>query len=392
MLRRTNRRALGYTPVNPDTSPMVQYSNYHWHYNFPQGMEAVRRVNRFKEAPFTPLKKNSHKYQGVWVDLDMATAYRVALAPQLEKLALGRQVPSTPLAEAVADFEKYAPLLQESNVKEAWIAKIAQLGGLQRSSEGIQQLWKQHLESQYTAPTSVPSLPVVLGTLLSFAASGNAEWKPFFQRCLRGGWNLTPHFPVNLWNQLLQASGKLGDELGVVLLLEEMLDVHADIEHLGGMDLLWALNAIEGQESYNYVKKYLFNFSEGKAKQLAMAYKTMRTKSEEIGLKDNDKMFYHVLWHNSIRQPQSFSPRQQYFDYTPSAALNVAHNANAKIDTVVKDKIERWKAEGLLPADYEHTDKVYDKSAAYKNVIRQEKWKKWPKIVKDARHGYTGDP
>ncbi|CUI15127.1 Hypothetical protein, putative [Bodo saltans] len=374
---------------------MIQYSNYHWHYNFPQGMEAPRRVNRFKEAPFTRLKTNTHRYQGVWVDLEMATAYRVALAPQLEKLALGRQVPSTPLAEAVADFEKYAPLLEESKVKEAWIAKVAQLGGLQRSSEGVQQLWNQHLEGQYgvtAAAAASPSLPVVLGVLFSYAASGNAEWKPFFQRCLKSGWNMTPHFPVSLWNELLQASGMLGDELGVILLLEEMLDVHADIEHLDSMCFLKALNAVEGQESYNYVKKYLFHVSEAKAKQLSRAYTTLRKQSESIGLKDNDKMFYHVLWHNSIRQPQSFSPRQQYFDYTPSANLNVAHNSNAKIETILKDKIERWKAEGVVPADYEHTDKVYDKSAAYKNIIRKEKWKKWPKIVKDARHGYTGDP
>lgn len=384
-------RAVGYTPINPDTSPMLAYSNYHWHYNFPQGMEAPRRVNRSKEVPFIPQISNVNKYKGVWVDLEIPVAYRVALGPQLEKLALGRVVPKTPIAEAVADFEKFAPLIEEG-VREAWLAKVAQLGGFQRSSESVHQLWKAHLESKYTTSRPTPSVPLIIGMLFSYAASGSIEWKGFFQRCLKAEWNATPQFPVSLWNELLMNCGKLGDEGGTIMLLEEMLDVHADIEHLEAASLLWGLNAVHGNESYNFVKKYLFHFSERKAEHLAKKYSLLRAQSEENGLKDNDQMFYHVLWHNSIRQPRQFSPRQLYFDYVPSTLAKTSHNANAKIDTVVKDKIEKWKQEGLLPEDYEHTDKVYDKSAAFKNVQRQEKWKKWPKIVKSEKHGYSGDP
>jgi len=409
-MRRTVLRRLGYTPINPDTSPMLQYSNYHWHYNFLQGMEFPRATNRSMDVPFSSPRKNVNLYRhGVWIELDMPAAYRIALEPQLSKLAIGRTIPRTEASEAAADFKKLSPLIAETHVQEAWLAKVVQLTAFQQKADIAKELWASSgCEDRYTvlkeaAPSSgsstvAPTEALVFAMLFSLARSMSPEWKLFFTRCLKNGWNMTPRFPTALWSELLRVAGALDDQAGVMVLLEEMLDVHGDLEHLSNESVVYALNSVTGASEYNYVKKYLFHFSERKTERLSKHYGRLRTLSAEEGdsapkppLKDNDNMFYHVTWHVSIRQPRKFSPRQLFFDYQPAAMARTGHNPNAKIDAVVKDKVAQWKQQGLLPEDYEFTDQVYDKSAAFKNVMRQEKWKKWPKMLKDKRFGYFGD-
>ena len=90
MFRRRSPLLIGYTPVNPDTSPMISYSNYHWNYTLPQGMEAPVTVNRTMTAPHTSGHRNVNLYRGVWIALDMHPAFRVALDPYLKKLPLTR--------------------------------------------------------------------------------------------------------------------------------------------------------------------------------------------------------------------------------------------------------------------------------------------------------------
>lgn len=391
MLRRTCRRNIGYTPVNPDTSPMLQYNNYHWHYNFSQNMEAPSNVNRRMAAPFSSVQVNVNKFRGVWVDFNMAPAFRIALAPQLDKLPLGRKIPNTDPSEAIADFEAVSPLVGDVGVKDAWLAKVIQLCGFHKKADGAVALFAKHCEARLAAGET-PHLPLIIAMLFCLSSSNHANWKPLFERCLKSGWNVTPHFPTKLWDTLLMGAGQSGDQQGVRLLLEEMLDVQADLDRLKATCVVMALNAIESKADYEYVKKYLFNFGEKKTLALAKVYSSMRTSEGDAAIKDNDKMYYHVMWHSSIRQPRQFSPRQLYFDYQPSALTKSTHHPNTKIETVVKDKIEQWKKEGLLPEDYEHTDKVYDRQAAYKSIIRHEKWKKHPAFLKDPKFGYHGDP
>lgn len=346
-------------------------------------------VNRRFEVPFRGHGRHVNKFRGVWVPLDIPATYRIALAPQLEKLALGRSIPKTEPSEAVDDFKKISPLVEELFVRDAWLAKVVQLCAFHKTSDLPHELWQQHCAARFAS--CVPPLPLVTAMLYSYAASDSAECAKFFRRCLKDEWNMAPHFHVELWNQLLRSAGAQQDEGFVTLLLAEMLDVHADTERLEANKVVRALNAIKGKESYEYVKKYLFHFGESKTKALAIEYKKLRS-DESQQLPENDAMFYHVLWHAEIRQPRTFSPRQLYFDYQPGALEKSSHSPNAKVDSVVKDKIQQWKDQGLLPEDYEHTDKVYDKGAAYKSIIRKEDWKKWPKMIKHKKYGYHGEP
>lgn len=50
-----------------------------------------------------------------------------------------------------------------------------------------------------------------------------------------------------------------------------------------------------------------------------------------------------------MRQPRQFVPRQLYFDYKPSSIISGAQSSNAKIEEIVKEKIAKWKEEGVLP-------------------------------------------
>lgn len=362
------------------------------------------------DVPFTSPHRNVNLYRhGVWIDLEMPAAYRVALEPQLSKLALGRTIPRTDVADAAADFKKLAPLIAETPVQEAWLAKVVQLAAFQQKADVAKELWvSSGCEGRYavltpsspaSASSSAPPCEALLFAMMfSCARSLSPDWKFFFARCLKDGWNITPRFPTALWSELLRVAGALDDQAGVMMLLEEILDVHGDLEHLSNEAVVYALNSVTGTSEYNYVKKFMFHFSEKKTERLAKRYGWLRSASAEENenspkppLKDNDNMFYHVQWHTSIRQPRKFSPRQLFFDYQPAALARTGHNPNAKIEAVVKDKVAQWKQQGLLPEDYEFTDQVYDKSAAFKNVMRQEKWKKWPKMLKDKRFGYFGD-
>jgi len=157
--------------------------------------------------------------------------------------------------------------------------------------------------------------------------------------------------------------------------------------------LVIALNCVTDKNVYNFVKKYLFHFGERKVKFLRTTYSNLRGHGAErlrVPLKENDAMYYHVCWHASVRQPRQFSPRQLYFDYSPSS-IGGALNSSAKIDDIVKEKIDKWKSEGLLPEDYEHEDRVYDRTVAFKNIARHERWKKTPRALKSKRYGYTGE-
>ncbi|AAZ11770.1 uncharacterized protein TEOVI_000427100 [Trypanosoma equiperdum] len=396
MFRSTRPRSVGYTPVNPDTSPMVAYSQYHWHYNLPQGMERPHSVNRTFAAPFQSNHSLVNKYRGVWIEFDMHPAFSVALEPQLRKLPRGRTLPKTPAEEVIADYTALAPLVDDEKTRDLWLAKVFQHCAFQRCG-GAMELWERYCHQRFTAEgaTAKPPLSLVKSVLFYCNKTDNSGWRALFDRCLKDGWNYTPLFDTAQWSFMLKSIGRMGDEDGVRAVLEEMLDVQADLDRVEARSVVIALNAVTNADVYEFVKKYLFNFGERKVKFLRTTYSDLRGHGAgklRIPLKENDNMYYHVCWHSSIRSPRQFSPRQLYFDYTPSTLGSSSHNPNAKIDDIVKDKIEKWKAEGLLPEDYVHEDRVYDRSAAFKNVARQEKWKKMPKILKSKRMGYTGDP
>lgn len=364
----------------------------------------------------------------------MPLAYQVALSPYLQKLPHGRSVPSTPVEEAVADFETLmspwlarqlepatssAPALssasvllleEQANVMDLWLSKVIQHCALARAGDVAMQLWEKYAAPRYMPKETEgnsdasdshshrrpPPLPLVKAILFACSKSDHAGWRAIFEQCLKTGWNYTPYFETAQWSYLLKSIGRQGDERGVRLVLEEMLDVKADLDRVEARSIVFALNAVKDKEIYNYVKQYLFHFGERKVKFLRITYSDLRGHGAgklrlPLNPAENDEMYYHVCWHESIRLPRTFSPRQLYFDYTPSSIVGGAQDPNAKIDDIVRDKIEKWKGEGLLPEDYVHEDRVYDRATAFKNVARQEKWKRMPRIVKSRRFGYTGD-
>lgn len=424
MLRSSSCLLLGYTAVNPDTSPMVMYSNYHWHYNLPQGMERPHSVNRQLPAPFQSMHRNVNRYRSVWIgggesrthpegtarsSARMPLAYQVALDSVLRKLPRGRQVPSTPVEDVVSDYERVSPRLHEPVVRDLWLSRLLQHCAFHRAGEVGLKLWETHAAPRYmssslpgalgsSTPSPQPPLPLVKAMLLLCCKCDLPQWKAVFKRCQRPPqWNLTPLFETAMWSFLLKTAGRQGDAAGVQLLLEEMLDVKADLDRVEARSLVYALNAVDTSKDeaiYAFIKSFLFQLGERKVKFLRITYANLRghgASKLRVPLTPNDNMFYHVCWHESVRLPRTFNPRQLYFDYTPTTIVGGAQDPNGKIDDIVKDKIEKWKSEGLLPEDYVHEDRVYDKAAAFKNVSRQEKWKKVPRIVKSRRFGYTGD-
>lgn len=396
MMRRTSRRLIGYTPVNPDTSPMLAYSQYHWHYNLPQGMERPHSINRTMAAPFKSSHSLVNRYRGVWVATEMHPSFLVALEPQLLKLPHGRVVPQTPVAEVVAEYEALAPLIDDAGARDGWLAKVFQHCAFQRKGDEAMALWETFCAPRFMGDTATekPPLPLVQAILFCCSKTDNAGWGPIFDKCMKDGWNYTPAFDTPQWSYLLKSIGRQGDEAGVQLVLAEMLDVQADLDRVEARSLVIALNAVKDKAAYNYVKKYLFHLGERKIKFLRITYSNLRGHGVEklrTPLAENDAMYYHVCWHESVRSPRQFSPRQLYFDYSPSTLGTATHSANAKIDEIVKDKIDKWKAEGLLPEDYQHDDRIYDSSAAFKSVSRQEKWRKMPRIVKSKKLGYSGE-
>ncbi|KAG8344049.1 hypothetical protein TRVL_05127 [Trypanosoma vivax] len=375
---------------------MLAYSQYHWHYNLPQGMERPHAVNRTMSVPFQSSHSLVNKYRGVWVEFDLHPTFRLALEPQLRKLPHGRTLPKTPAEEVISDYIATAPLVDDEVTRDLWLAKVLQHCAFQRSESAIK-LWETFCHSRFTAVGAAgkPPLPLVKAMLFYCSKTDNSNWRVVFDRCLKDGWNYTPLFDTAQWSFLLKSVGRMGDEKGVQLILEEMLDVQADLDRVEARSIVVALNAVNDDNIYEFVKKYLFNFGERKVKFLRLTYSDLRGHGAgklRVPLKENDKMYYHVCWHSSIRAPRQFSPRQLYFDYKPSTLGATSHNPNAKIDDIVKEKIDKWKMEGLLPEDYVHEDRVYDRGAAFKNIARQEKWKKMPRIVKSKRMGYTGEP
>lgn len=360
-------------------------------------MERPHSVNRSLPAPFQAHHSSANKYRGVWISTEMHPAFLVGLEPQLRKLPHGRVVPQTSVEEVVAEYEKLAPLINDTEARDSWLAKIFQHCAFQRRGEEAMQLWEKFAAPRFMQEesTAKPPLALVQAILFCCSKSDHAGWESIFAKCLKDGWNYTPYFDTPQWSYLLKSLGRLGNEHGIKRVLEEMVDVQADLDRVEARSIVFALNAVRDKEVYNYAKKCLFYFGERKVRYIFKTYTDLRGHGAEklrIPLKENDAMFYHVSWHASIRLPRQFSPRQLYFDYTPSHLSSDGHSANAKVDDIVKEKIEKWKAEGLLPEDYVHEDRVYDRTSAFKNVARQEKWKKLPKIVKSKRLGYSGEP
>ena len=378
MLRRCSRLLTGFTPVNPEASPMVSYSNYHWNYTLPQGMEAPITVNRNMAVPYASAHRNVNLYRGVWIELDMHPIYRVALEPFLKKLPLTRKVPQTSCDEAAADFRAVSPRVNNTAATDAWLAKVFLLCGFQRQGDIALALWNEFCEERFMTGSEKPPVPLIKAMLFCLAKSNSDRWWPIFDKCLKQGWNVTPLFDTALWGCLLKAAGRLNDGKQVRSMLEEMIDVQAFIDSVDSTSLVIALNAVTEQDDYNFIKKFLFDIGGIKTLSLAKRYTSLRGKdaaSLRTPLKENDNMYYHICWHSSVRQPQKFSPRQLYFNYKPGAET-VSSSAGSKMEDIVKEKIENWKAEGLLPQDYVHEDSWYDKAQAFKIVNKQERWKK----------------
>jgi hypothetical protein len=395
MLRRSTV-ARGHLPINPDTNPSFQYSPFHWNYMLPQNMEAPRRVNRAMSMPYQGRRVN--KFKGVWIATDMDPAFRVALEPYLSKLPLTRVVPPTPPTEAVKDFEKVGKLVGDERSRRGWLAKVAHLCAIHKKADLVLPLWALECHAQYVSGTAVPPLPLAQAMVYCTAASGAAEWRGFFDCCLQNKWNHTPMFDLELWNQLLLNIGSLGDGAGVMAVLREMIDVQVNLDQVNAVALVQALNAVTEAEGYAEIKKFLFLLSADKSLILLKTYTKLRSAAElktkgAAELMVNDNMFHHVHWHSRVRQPMQFTPRQTYFDYIPTSGVTAdKRNARKSGDDIVKDKIEKWKSEGLLPEDYVHEETVYDKTASFKQTARSEKWKKKPVWIEKMGVSVTGTP
>lgn len=420
-MRRTTLLAIspfqGFQRIDSNISPIHLNSPSKWKYELSQVMAPPTLVNRTMTGPYEGRHSNVNRYRkGVWIDVDMHPAMRVALEPYLKKLQLTRAIPNTDPKEAAEDYKKVAPLVGDDAAKLNWLAKVLQLCGHKKAGDVALDLWKLECAERFMtgpavsaaasaalvssssssadAAADIPPLGLIEAMLYAASTSNKPEWKPIFERCLKGGWDLTPKFSTRLWVCLLTTAGIQNDAKGVRMLLDEIIDVQASIETFEAIAFVRALNALTAKEDYNYGKKFLFRLSPKAVERTHIAYKQCRGfKAEAIEppLSENDAMFYHVAWHNSIRQPQRFSPRQTYFNYKPNYAANISQNSGSSGTDVLKEKIDKWKEEGLLPEDYEFTGEFVDNSAKFKQTMRHEHWAKLPKILKNPKYGYCGE-
>lgn len=435
MFRRSSVRRVGYHSHDVQQDQMLGYSPFGWNYLLPQNMVFPWRVNRNMTMAHRNTRAPRAKYTGVWVDVEpMPVVMQEALKPWLSKLALGRTLPPTDPAEAIADFEKISPLLLknnnnnnnqnslESQTVRCWLAKVIQLCAMKKQNDLGVELWKKFLSSSSSSSSSSVPVEINLASALLYCTAGSSADAAFFHelfnRCASRedsvGWNATQSFNVNLWNSLLSNRGLKGDEAGVLMIFRELASLQYDVNTLSGDCIIVALNCIKSDELYTEVKeKVLPLFAAERVKVLGYTYTKLRSKAEMAAasggeeeksddnsnnnetahsvyfnktlthaeLPENDKMYYHVSWHSRVRQPMEFMPRRLYFDYKPSmAAAKSGTEARKNAKDIVKDRIKTWKEEGLLPEDYDENQelKFHDSASAYKNSMRSEKWKKTP--------------
>ena len=483
MLRRTRLTRLGYHPPDTSADNMIRNSPFGWNYLLPQNMTFPHRVNRNMTMPYTNTRAPRAKYVGVWIDLEpMPPVMQEALKPWLSKLALGRELPTTDPAEAIADFEKIAPALlkgskqrrekqQSSSSKaipssqarnelkkmvrksrfdfnadasssvptpeeitlQSWMAKVIQLCAMKKQNDLGVELWKK-FSAQITADNSafVPELNLSMAVLYCFSGS-SVEHEVFHETFNRvcgreaahtsttNGWNASQSFPTNLWNYLLKQRGIKGDELGILMIFRELANLQYAVDQLSSDCIILGLNAIKTEEHYTEVKERVLNlFAPDRAVILARTYTKLRSKAELLAendeelseaqeearkqleaetthsiyhstplthkeLPENDKMYYHVQWHSTVRQPMDFLPRRLFFDYKPSLSSSKggASEARRNASDIVADRIKTWKEQGLLPEDFDEKEEVQynDFAANYKNSMRAEKWKKTPEFL-----------
>jgi len=382
MLRRS-LVGLSYMGTNVDTDPSINRSVFGWSELHMQGLVSPSAHNR--EAAMPARRYGAKRaYHNVWVDLEMHPAMRVALDPYLRKLPLTRAVPNTKLSDAADEYAKIAPRVGDVASRHGWLAKVAQLGGLKGSSSEVLPLWATECHELYVTGDAVPPTPLAIGMCFCTAASKAPEWRSFFQCCLRNKWNLTPHFSPAMWTTLLSCAGRMGDEDGVLEIIDEMVDLGVNLNNIGADAFVRGFNAVTGEEAYERVKKFLFLLDQEKVTSIFKRYYGLRAAVEREeadgeGFTDNDNMFYHVHWHNSIRQPQRFVPRRLFFDYKPSTFIDDEKKFHKKsVDSILEARLAKWKEEGLVPEDYVDTTKVEDINEKFDFWARQEKWKKKP--------------
>jgi hypothetical protein len=395
MLRRSFVRR-GYQVPNPDTDPTHQFGPYGWTYNLSQVMDVPRTRNRTAAMPY--LGRHVNRYKGLTaIHLnDMHPAFRVALNPYLSKLALNRVLPKTDLADAVADYEKVSAKVGHAPTRYAWLAKVLELAALRRDTDAAMSLWMGAPHKVFVEGSEIPPLTLAKTALYCACVGGKPEWKALFEASMKQKWNTSVHFCTVQWSAALECAGRLGDSAAVSLILDEMVDVQADLERVQEQAYVFAFNAAKEPADYENVKKFLHKLTAAKTTKVFKQYKRMRNNAE-MGVGDlnaekfpeNDAMFYHVNWHNRVRHPLEFNPRQLFFDFQPPKVVDSRDRAKMSIEEVIKSRVEKWKDEGYLPDDYVAEDVVDDKESRTKSYLRKELWKKKPAVLEDKRFGYT---
>eukprot|EP00759_Apiculatamorpha_spiralis_P043949 PhF_6_TR41083/c0_g1_i1/m.62239 len=330
--------------TDADNTPIHMYSPFGWHYLNPGGINHPRTQNRNYGLVWN--LHNKHGDHSIRIDISkiMHPAYFIALEPFLKQLAPDNANPQDVLKE----YMRIAPRLPESE-RHALLAKVGGFCGDTKLYASLKPIWDRDGAPQYVQGNAVPSVELAIGITQAACASDSPDWKVLFDCGKKDKWNTTPHYPERLWGLMIRCAANSKDENGVMDILEEAFDCRANIDVIPPEDYVTAFNSIQGDAAYERMKKFLFHLSSPAAIRLRHKYVNMRMK-EQIPL--NDKIFYHVHWHQVIRQPMHFLPRRLYFDYTPSHASKLGGKPG-NTDELVKQRVQQWKEEGLLPEDSE---------------------------------------
>jgi hypothetical protein len=380
MLRRTRLR-LGFQPTDPDAHALNYLGTFGWHYSFNQVMHTPRTINRTMSA-VNVTNRTPTRYPSVFIPLEgMHPTFRVALEPYLRKLVMSTTLPSTKPADAVADYERIAPNVLDRASRMAWLAKVIQLCAIHRQHDLSARLWKaEQCDERYVKGDEVPPAPLIQAYLFSCCKGKAPETKEIFQCSQKQKWNLSPSFETRLWDHLTKFSGRTNDENFFIEIWKEAIDVNANFDAIDPRAWMLGMNTIKSPENYAYLKQNLFKISASRIDKIAKAFVRLRSNPNGddnfkpgVELAENDSVYYHVLWHARIRSPLTFHPRQLYFDYKPS--ILTTDSKTQKAEDIVKERIAKWKDEGLLPQDYEANVEFTDREAYFKQWTKTERWK-----------------
>ncbi|KNH06874.1 beta-tubulin [Perkinsela sp. CCAP 1560/4] len=427
MFLRTRKSRLHHQ-TDPDNTPIHQYSPFGWHYLNPGGIDRPRLHNRNYGRLWHAHAATGNQSFRLNISQFLHPSLQFALQPFLATIAeTHTQVENgISVVDIVDHYRKIKDALPRYQ-RDTLFAAVVNICRNTATFQEVKKIWQSDLTEQYVAPwkalsekshrgidplepdytninalttycqnlpdttsatsfpgsasgelgkvgVNVPPLPLAEALLHSAAVAKDPLWKEIFLLSRKSAWNTSPHYHGSLWSAVLRAAGSLADAKGVIDVLKEIISCNVLWQTIESEDYAIAINAVTADDEYTELKELLGFFPTPTVTNLRHRYVELRN-AEKIPR--NDKVFYHVHWLFRTRKPMHFLPRREYFDYKPSTSKTENVTQKKKIKDILQQRLELWKKDGTLPADYsEQNITVDDAKDQTIDRFKKEPWKK----------------